>query len=145
LDSAETLVRANFRRHLAGGELFGLPLGILARVIDVQQCEGGDLNSLFEFLLACLDRFGRPASCFFSGFEMSSLNVEQFMGLNSRSDFEWCFVANSMRVKLSGMVEKASAIELQRKRISDSMHCQRKPTSDSQQNWRRSMVDSTRC
>jgi hypothetical protein len=70
-----------------------------------------DLASLFEFLLSCLDRFGRPASCLFAGFDVSLLDAEQFKRLDGRSDFDWCFVADSMRVRLSGLFEKVSGIE----------------------------------
>jgi hypothetical protein len=39
------------------------------------------------------------------------LNVKQFKDLDGRTDFDWCFVANSMRGKLSQLVERVAEME----------------------------------
>jgi hypothetical protein len=115
--SSEILVRANFRTHLIEGNLKGFPLAVLARIFDIQQCHPEDVNCLFDFLLSCLDHFGRNASILFEGFDVSHLTVEQFKTLENRTDFDWCFVANSMRLKLS---EFLNVVNLAHVKLSDA-------------------------
>jgi hypothetical protein len=104
----ESLVRANFRTHLTNGDLLGLPLRVLAPVIDLAQCGPADVDCIFEFLLSCLDRFGMSASCLFSGFDAPLLSIDQFKRLESRRDFHWCFLWNSIRQRLSDLFTELS-------------------------------------
>jgi hypothetical protein len=50
-----------------------LPLRILSRAFDIEQCLPADIDLLFNFLLWCLNHFSRTASILLEGFDISLL------------------------------------------------------------------------
>jgi hypothetical protein len=68
------------------------------------------VKDAFDFLMACLDKFGPPASILFRNFDLSKLDFEQFQALDSREDFVWCFISESVRTNFEGLFSQVNRL-----------------------------------
>jgi hypothetical protein len=74
-----------------------------------------DRRRLFDFLVRCLDHFGRCGSILFRDIPVSALSVAELSILHSHRNFDWCFIGQSAVTSLFDLISES---EQQRQSLS---------------------------
>jgi hypothetical protein len=129
----EARARRRFSELIDKDEVFGLPLSVLRRIVDLG-LQDTDFDKLFGFLRKCLDRFGSSGSVLFEGVNLRHFSIAQIQELIDRRGFNWCYLSGSagdtLSVCISEMAKHRTRFEEEHRALCDLQVEYRRAVSD---------------